>query len=367
MAEFGTTEGDNYPLTTLYVYLTDGCNQFCRHCWIEPQPPASCRNADFLPLKDLAAIIEEALPLGLAAVKLTGGEPLLHPEIRDILEFLRSRGLALSLETNGSLCTPELAGLIAASHNPSVAVSLDGARAPTHEWIRRTPGSFAAALAGVRNLTAAGLAPQIIMTVMRRNREELEDLVRLAERLGAGSVKFNVLQPLARGREVFEAGEALPVGDLVRLGRWVETELAARTPLPLFFHQPVAFRPLSRVCSEEQGSCNCCGILGILGVLADGAYALCGIGETVPELIFGQADVTPLQTVWDTSPGLLELRQGLPRRLQGVCGRCLMKEMCLGSCLAQTYARSGSFWEPFWFCEAAEKLGLFPESRLAPD
>jgi SynChlorMet cassette radical SAM/SPASM protein ScmF len=367
MAESGKTEEGWYPLTTLYVYLTDRCNQFCRHCWIQPQSPESHLTYNFLRLQDLAAIIEEALPLGLAEVKLTGGEPLLHPEIREILELLRSRGLALRLETNGALCTPEIAALIASSRNPSVAVSLDGAEAQTHEWVRRTPGSFAAALAGLKNLVAMDLRPQIIMTVMRRNQEQLEALVRLGERVGAGSVKFNVLQPLARGQEVFEAGEALPVGELVALGRWVESELAARTGLPLFFHYPAAFRPLAKVLSEDQGGCNCCGIKGILGVLANGAYALCGIGQIVPELVLGQAAAAPLKTVWENHTKLQELRQGLPQRLQGVCGRCLMKEMCLGSCVAETYARSGSFWGPFWFCEAAEKLGLFPESRLAPN
>ncbi|MFZ2089029.1 MAG: hypothetical protein WAU47_10665, partial [Desulfobaccales bacterium] len=228
------------------------------------------------------------------------------------------------------------------------------------------PGCFQAALDGIRNLTAAGLKPQIIMTLMRRNQDEVEAVVRLAESLGAGSVKFNMLQPHARGREVYAAGEALPVNDLLKLGHWVESGLAHRTRLPLFFHQPPAFRPLSRVLAEEANGCDWCGILGILGVLANGTYALCGIGQTVPGLVFGEVASNPLKTVWEEDPRLLELRRGLPEKLQGVCGQCLMKHLCLGSCLAMTYAQENSYWRPFWFCEKAQELGLFPEGRLVP-
>ncbi|MFZ2087938.1 MAG: radical SAM protein, partial [Desulfobaccales bacterium] len=287
MAEAGKDGPGAYPLRSLYVHLTDRCNLFCRHCWIQQPAAETPPNQSSLPLQDLAFIIEQALPLGVTSVKLTGGEPLLHPEITKVLDLLRSKGLGCFVETNGVHCTPEIAEIIAAGNNAAVAVSLDGACAETHEWMRRTPGCFQAALDGIRNLTAAGLKPQIIMTLMRRNQDQVEAVVRLAESLGAGSVKFNMLQPHARGREVYAAGEALPVNNLLKLGHWVESGLANRTRLPLFFHQPAAFRPLSRVLSEEANGCDWCGILGILGVMANGTYALCGIGQTVPGLVFG--------------------------------------------------------------------------------
>ncbi len=364
MAGVGNTGDGSYPLRALYLYLTDSCNLFCRHCWIQRPSPEPHQPQNSLALKDLAKIIEQALPLGLASVKLTGGEPLLHPEIRQVLDHLREKGLVCALETNGVYCSAEIADVIASGHDPSVSVSLDGVEASTHEWIRRTPGCFAAALMGIKNLVAAGLRPQIIMTLMRRNRDQVEAMVRLAEDLGAGSVKFNVLQPLARAREVHDAGEALAVDELVQVGHWVESELAPRTGLPLFFHQPAAFRPLSKIFAENGHGCDWCGILGILGVLANGSYALCGIGQTVPDLVFGEAASQPLRTVWEKHPRLLELRRGLPQELQGVCGQCLMKHLCLGSCVAMTYARAKSFWRPFWYCEQAQELGLFPESRL---
>ena len=111
-------------------------------------------------------------------------------------------------------------------------------------------------------------------------------------------------------------------------------------------------------------SCGVCGIRGVLGVLADGSYALCGIGEHVPELVFGKAGRDGLAEVWGGNPVLRQIREGMPRRLEGVCGECLMKGVCLGSCIAQNYYRRRNLWAPFWFCEEARKSGLFPVTRL---
>src|SRR5512137_3042808 len=109
-----------------------------------------------LPMEHFKTAIREAKPLGLSAVKLTGGEPLMHPEIVRLLEIVRREQLGLNVETNGVLCTAELAAEIAKSENPFVSMSLDGADAATHEWVRGVQGSFEKALQGIRNLVEAG-------------------------------------------------------------------------------------------------------------------------------------------------------------------------------------------------------------------
>ena len=312
------------------------------------------------------SIIEQARPLGLSAVKLTGGEPLLHPQFSEILEEVRANELRLTVETNGLLCTEGLALEMAACKNSFVAVSLDGVDAETHEWMRGVSGCFEQALEGIGNLVKAGLKPQIIMTMTQRNKEQIEDMVRLAEHLRAGSVKFNVVQPTARGREMHNTGQTLTIEELVELGQRTENTLSASTNLRLLFDYPPAFRPLGKMFGNNGDGCEVCGILGILGVLADGAYALCGIGQTVPELVFGHAAKDSLEDVWRDNPVLQELRDGLPQRLEGICGECLMKGQCLGSCIAQNYYLSKNLWAPFWFCEQANYRGLFPETRLRP-
>ena len=351
------------PLNQIYFYLTQGCNLACRHCWLAPRFDPDGGRCPVLPVKDFETAIREARPLGLTRVKLTGGEPLLHPEFTRLLEIVRREGLALCIETNGVLCTPEVAAEIAKSDKRRVSVSIDGADADTHEWVRGVPGCFEQAVEAVRNLAAADTPPQIIMSIMRRNAHQVDAVVRMAERLGASSVKFNIVQPIARGATFHDSHEVLDVRELTQLGRRVDTELAAATELKLYFDYPAAFRPLSRIADGD--GCGVCGILGILGVIATGRYALCGIGENVPELIFGVVGADPLDVVWREHPVLNALRAGLPDRLSGVCGRCLMKARCLGSCVALNYYRSKDLLAPFWFCEEAEQAGLFPESRLS--
>jgi len=354
----------DYPLHQLYFYLTGACNLRCRHCWIEPRYFSAGGAFPALDSEVFQRVIDEGLPLGLKGVKLTGGEPLLHPEIDCLIEIVRDRQICLSVETNGTLCTPELARKIAECKNAFVSVSLDGCDAATHEAIRGRKGCFQESLSGINHLVKAGISPQIIMTIMRSNKDQMAAMVRLAKTLGAGSVKFNVLQPTARGLKMHEAGETLSIAELISIGKWVDGELSSRTTLPLCFHQPPAFRGLGKMFGETGDGCYQCGILGILGVLSDGSYALCGIGELLPELVFGQAGRDTLDGVWHRHPLLRALREGLPGRLKGVCSLCTMKQICLGSCIAQNLYRARDLWAPFWFCEEARRQDLFPKSRL---
>ena len=350
------------PLHTLYFYLTEGCNLACRHCWMGPRFDATGNRYSNLPVELFETAIREAKPLGLSGVKLTGGEPLFHPRFKHFLEIVRREDLKLTVETNGLLCTPEIAAEIAKSPNRFVSVSIDGIEAATHEWVRGVPGAFEAARQAVRNLVAAGTRPQVIFTVMRSNAAQVDAMVRMAEELGAASLKFNVVQPTARGENLHESQETLSIADLIALGRHVERELAPKAKLQIFFHHPYAFRALQRIASGD--GCGACGIFGILGVIANGHYALCGIGEQVPDLIFGAIGKVRLEEVWKENAILKALREGLPGRLEGVCGRCLMKGRCLGLCIAQNYYSKGSLWAPYWFCQQAEEAGLFPASRL---
>jgi SynChlorMet cassette radical SAM/SPASM protein ScmF len=359
-------EERKYPLNQLYFYLTDGCNLRCRHCWIAPKFQEKGRSCRVLGVELFKSIVEQAKALGLSGVKLTGGEPLMHPDISEILDYVKNQDLNLYIETNGVICTPEIAQQIASCKDPFVSVSLDGADAEEHEWVRGVNGCFESALNGVKNLVNAGVKPQIIMCIMRRNKDQIEDMVRLAESLGAGSVKFNILQPTVRGEQMHKKGETLTIVELVELGAWVEDSLSDSTDLRLFYDHPAAFRPMSKMFGDNGNGCSTCGILGILGVLADGSYALCGIGMNVPDLVFGEAATDCLKDVWETTDVLNELRSGLTDRLGGVCGDCLMKDFCLGSCIAQNYYKNKNLWSPFWYCEEARKAGLFPETRMRP-
>jgi len=349
------------PLRSIYFYLTEGCNLACRHCWVAPKFDG-CGIMPAIQVDIFQKVIDEALPLGLTDIKLTGGEPLMHPRFRELLGIARRKNLGVSIETNGLLCTPEVAADIASLPRRFVSVSIDGSDKATHEWLRGVPGCFEKAKCAINNLVDAGVRPQIITTMIRRNAGQIEEIVRMAEHLDASSVKFNVVMPTGRGEKLSETAETLSIGELIRIGEYVEKILRAKTKLQVFFDSPYAFRSLSDIACGR-GRCRC-NILNIIGVIASGEYALCGIGYHNKDLVFGLAGTDSLERIWKENEVLNSLRSGIPDNLEGICSKCLMKDVCLGSCIAQNFYRTKNIWAPFWFCDMAYRDGLFPKTRI---
>lgn len=373
MAESATFEVNTSDLRTgvnslnsIYFYLTEGCNCKCRHCWITPKYEAGGQGKwPYLALASFKDIVEQGLRLGLSSVKLTGGEPLIHPNILDILAFIETTGLRLVVETNGLACTPEIAAAIRRGANSFVSVSLDGARAETHNWVRGVDTAYEGALRGIKNLVDAGMRPQIIMSLVRRNKDQIEDLVMLAEKHGVGSIKFNLVAPLMeRGEQLAGQHETLTIEEFIELGKKIEQEIQPKTKLHLSYSHPFAFKSLSAL--FDRNDAGRCGLMGIIGVLGSGKYALCGIGETLPEMVFGDVEKDSLAEIWNNNSMLNEIRSSLPHKLEGICGDCLMKQMCMGYCIANNYFVTHNLYAPFWFCSEAQKKKLFPESRLIP-
>ena len=348
------------PLSQIYFYLTEGCNLACRHCWLSPKYIVNENKYASLPLNLFEKAIFEAIPLGLTRVKLTGGEPLLHPDFLSMIQICKTNNIGITVETNGILCSKSISDVIKTANNPFVSISLDAADAKTHDRIRGVPGSFDLTIKGINNLVKSGIAPQIIMTLMRSNISSIEKLIHISEQIGASSVKFNLLQPIKRGEILHKRGEALTVQELLELGKQIDTKIAPNSNIDFFFDYPHVFKPLSRLFSER----NSCGILNIIGVLSTGHYSLCGIGMNVEDLIFGKISEDPLDDLWRNNNFINDIRSGLPNKLEGICSKCLVKSLCLGSCLANNYYRNNSFWSPFWFCENAWNLGLIPNTRL---
>lgn len=347
-------------LSSFYVYLTEGCNCACRHCWIVPERAASQPAALLAPVVLRRAIIQ-ALPLGLNSLKWTGGEPTYHPAFQDFLRLQKEFGLSAIIETNGMLLDERLATLMRECGVERPSVSLDGPSAATHDAIRGVAGAFDKTLAGIRHLAAVDYRPELILTLQRSNYEELDEFIALAESLGAGSVKLNILQPVLRGETLANAGGGLTLVELLDVAKRLEMGHAKGFGIPLSMDVPMAFRPLSRILSgEHDGVCN---IQHVLGILPRGTYALCGVGQHVPELALGDVLGVELEELWRNHPVLQQLRAGLPERLQGICKECLMRSACQGSCVAANYQVSGDLLAPYWFCRQADEQGLFPLSR----
>ena len=355
-----------YYLNSIYFYITEGCNLRCSHCWINP-PHEKDNKAEKFPFVSLdlfKRIVSQAKELGMFSVKLTGGEPLIHPEIEAILDYIKEQELSLSIETNGTMCTPELVDKIKKCNCKGISTSLDGPDAVTHERVRRVKGAFSSTLEGLRNLVKAELKPQIIMSVMRRNRDKMEELVRLAEKENAGSVKFTFVTSTGREEDISkDKDKTLSLKEIIETGKWIEKELIPSSSIPILYSHPMAFKPFGKAINKGSGSC---GIFNIIGVLGSGKYALCGIGQTVSEMVMGDAKKDKLADVWNNSPLLSEIREKLPRDLKGICHDCMFRKKCIGTCVAMNYNHSKDLMAPNWFCEEAYQMGLFPKKLIIP-
>lgn len=174
--------------------ITDTCNLHCRHCWVEA---GGVDASTHVPEKTLFRLIEEFVTLGGEGIRLTGGEPLCHPEWLELLRFVRALGLnQVSLQTNGMLLREEDVTALRELDFPGLAIqiSLDGATAASHDLVRGE-GAFAGTIQGLQRLVRGGLAPRLtlFLTEMRHNLEEIPALLELAEELGIGSVVTGTL------------------------------------------------------------------------------------------------------------------------------------------------------------------------------
>jgi SynChlorMet cassette radical SAM/SPASM protein ScmF len=347
------------PLTSLYLYIAGSCNLACRHCWITPTYRPDGKDGKFLELRHVQKAILEAKPLGLRSVKLTGGEPTLHPQFKELVSLIHENGLDIIIETNGTLIDDSLAIFLKQNEVSFISVSLDGATAEVHDYLRSVAGSYERALKGINALVQVGYRVQLICTLYQGNIHQMSEIVALANQLGCGSVKFNHVQSVGRGERFAEA-QGLDVPEVIRLYRQVEETLKPNSCIPIFFDIPMAFFSISKLLNDHLGSCN---IRNILGVLAGGELSLCGIGVTVPELIYGRIEQDDIYEIWCHAPGLAQLRDLIPVHMEGICGQCLHRDLCQGECVANNLHVSGRLNAPYFFCEQAESLGLFPILR----
>ncbi|MBN2464238.1 radical SAM protein, partial [candidate division WOR-3 bacterium] len=143
------------------IDATYRCNNNCRHCWV-CLPAAAAEREQELSLDEIRRIADEAQSMGCREWSISGGEPMLRPDFPEMFDYLTRRARNYTLNTNGTLITPEIAHLL--TRKGWRMVALYGATAEVHDHITRTPGSFDAVMRGFRYLreAKAGFTVQLI-------------------------------------------------------------------------------------------------------------------------------------------------------------------------------------------------------------
>lgn len=167
--------------------LTPACNNACPGC-------NNVFGRERVPLS--AAHWEEILALvhpHAHRLRLTGGEPTLHPQFEAIVDTLGERNLPFTLFTNARWSDPQ--GLIdllqATPQCGGLLISLHGPDAATHEAFTHTPGSFEETCDNIRRATAAGVRVHTSTVLTRDNWDRVSEIVALAQKLGARRAVFN--------------------------------------------------------------------------------------------------------------------------------------------------------------------------------
>jgi MoaA/NifB/PqqE/SkfB family radical SAM enzyme len=186
----------NRPIVVWNV--TRRCNLACAHCYLDASDRAS---RDELTGDEARTFIADAAAMGSPVLLLSGGEPLMRPDVFELGRFAIAQGLRVVLSTNGTLITAEVARQIADAGFSYAGVSIDGLPA-VHDALRRKAGAFDAAMDGVRNCLAAGVRAGIRFTLNRRNAADLDAILDIVERERVPRFCLYHLVYAGRGREM---------------------------------------------------------------------------------------------------------------------------------------------------------------------
>src|SRR3989338_8105261 len=199
-------------ITSLRVSVTDRCNLRCVYCL--PAEGVRWRpREEVLRFEEIAAVVRAGVSLGIAYVRLTGGEPLVRDGLADLVRMLAGMpGLAdLSLTTNGVLLAKHAQALARAGLQ-RVNISLDTLRADRFHRITRF-GTIDDVQAGMKAALLAGLAPVKLNVVVMRgvNDDEVADLAALTQSLPV-EVLFIELMPIG---DYFSREKLVPAAEIL--------------------------------------------------------------------------------------------------------------------------------------------------------
>ncbi len=174
-------------LPSIVTYsLTRLCNLKCKHCYSS----SGLQGENELSTENAMYVVRQIAEAGSRIIIFDGGEPLMREDIFDLIRSAKTSGLKTVLGTNGTLMTENIASKLVDSGLDICAVSIDGSKAKTHEWLRSVDGCFGRALHGARIIREAGISLQVNTCLNSHNESELQEIVLLAESLKASTLQL---------------------------------------------------------------------------------------------------------------------------------------------------------------------------------
>ncbi len=157
------------------------CNMDCRMCYVRLTKEQMEQAGSMLPPEKWLEIGREAAEAGTLFILLTGGEPLLYPEFTEVYRGLRSLGMIVTVNTNGTMITEELAELWKADLPRRINISLYGTNDAAYERLCGNPKGFTQVSRGIRLLKEAGIPMKLNYTLTPANAEEMHAVMQLSD------------------------------------------------------------------------------------------------------------------------------------------------------------------------------------------
>jgi AdoMet-dependent heme synthase len=343
------TKNVDYSTKPIFVCweTTKSCLLSCRHC---RATAIKSRLPDELDSESGIRLIDQLLEFGdpYPALLLTGGDPLMRPDVFDLLRHAKNQGIYTAVAASVTpLLTREKLELMRDLGVEIMSVSMDGASAAIHDRIRDIPGTFRATLEAIETAKSCGMRLQVNSTVMKSNLRDLADIFHLARERGAVAWEVFFLIRTGRGSSLEnpEPGECEEVahflydatgyGIPVRTSEgphfrrvFMQRQKGGEAPRgELYAHLSARLRelegeptnaPAMRLNATGDGK-------GIIFIGHDGEVHPSGF---MP-VSLGNVKEQSLKSIYTTHPLLVGMRD--PANLKGRCGACEYKVICGGS------------------------------------
>lgn len=329
------------------------CNLTCKHCY------SISADTDFpgeLSTDEVYRVMDDLKSFGVPVLILSGGEPLLRPDIFEISQRAKSMEFYVGLSTNGTLIDGDNIEAIAKVGYDYVGISIDGMR-ETHDWFRRKQGAFDASLRGIRLCHEHETKVGLRFTMTQDNAHELPQLLDLVDAENVNKFYLSHLNYAGRGNRNRKT-------DVV--------QQTTRWAMDLLFETALWDVRAGRQREYVTGNNDADGVYLLLWVkqhfpphvshirtrLAQWGGNSSGInianidnlGNVHPDTFWwnynlGNVKERPFSAIWqdNTDPFMAGLRT-LPRPLKGRCGKCPHLDICGGNTRVRAYQLTGDPW-----------------------
>lgn len=345
------------------------CNLRCMHCY------SQSRDIDYtgeLTHAEGLRLMDDLADFGAPVMLFSGGEPLMRPDIFELIAHAAHRKMRAVVSTNGTLISPDIAARLKDAGLSYVGISLDGLE-ETNDMFRGMQGAFAQALDGVRNCLALGVKVGLRFTMTRGNFQDVSGILDLIEREGIPRVCFYHLVYTGRGSRLITSSrmshdETRATVDLIMAGtKTLHDKGKPVEVLTVDNHTdgPYLYRRLL-----EENPERATGVLTLLKMnggnsSGTGIGCVSWDGSVHPDQFwrhysFGNVKERPFSEIWtDTSDELMAKLRDRRKHLKGRCAACKWLDICNGNFRVRAEAVTGDVWAQEPDCYLTdEEIGL---------